>query len=66
MNSDYVVYRDTIIEALDHLDQFKTKMDNFIVNHPQYSYTEELKEENNTWKIKINVKKDEQINTKAT
>lgn len=66
MNSEYIVHRDTIIEALIHLDDFKSKMDSFIEEHPNYNYEEELVEADGGWEIKIKVNKDEQINTEAT
>lgn len=66
MDKEYIVYKDTLIEALDHLDQFKTKMDNFIKTHPKYNYEDSIEESNNLWEIKIKVNKDEQINIKTT
>lgn len=63
MNKEFIIYRDTLIEALDHLDEFKTKMDNFVSENEQYSYEEFLTDKAGSWEVKIKVKKNEQVNT---
>lgn len=66
MNREYIVYRDTIVEALIHIDEFKTKMDNFTEKNPDYNYNIELNESGQVWEVKVKVNKHEQANTKTT
>lgn len=66
MSKEYIVYRDTIIEALDHLDEFNTKMEKFITKNPNYSYSSDLDEVNGLWEVKVKVKKNEQTKIKTT
>lgn len=66
MNKEFIVYRDSIIEALNHLEEFKAKMDNFVEKNPEYSYTSGIEEKGKTWEVTVKVKKDEQVNTTTT
>lgn len=63
---EFVVYRDSIIEALDHLEEFKEKMDKFVKARPNYKYSVSINEVGSVWEIKAKVNKDEHEDIKAT
>jgi hypothetical protein len=64
---EFIVYRDTIVEALDHLEEFEDKMKEFVKKNPKFLYKADINLVGSVWEIKVNVhKKDEQINIKTT
>jgi CHASE3 domain sensor protein len=66
MTKEYLVYRDTVTEALQHLDEFDTKMQDFLKENPEYSYSADISKSNDTWEISVKLTTNEQINIKAT
>lgn len=63
---EYIVSRDTAIEAMSHLDEFHTKMDNFVKLNPNYNYASSLDFRDNKWYITVKVQKNEPTNIKGT
>lgn len=66
ITKEYIVYRDSGIEALNHLDDFQTKMEKFLEIHTEYTYTSHIKEKEGIWEILIKLNKDEQTNLETT
>lgn len=56
---EYVVVRDTATEAMNHLDEFQTKMDVFVKDNPIYTYESSLDYKEDKWYVSVKVKKDE-------
>jgi hypothetical protein len=66
MTKEFIVYRDTLIEALNHLEDFSEKMDSFVEKRPEYSYDSTIEEKGTSWEIIVKVNKDEQTNITTT
>lgn len=52
---ELLVYRDTATEALDHLDEFIQKMNEFVIKHPNYEYTSSVSRDSKGWQIKVTI-----------
>ena len=55
-NDIHVKKTEDIIEAIDFIDNFKNKMENFIKEHPTYNYSsiiKKIKEDKNKWEIQL-------------
>jgi hypothetical protein len=64
LNNTYISKKDNIIEALNEIDSFITRMEDFMQRHPRYNYRIKIdKNENaksiNKWVIELNVYKNE-------
>lgn len=55
----YIVKRDTSYEALQYIDEFKDKMDQFVKKHPSFSYDVDMTRSGKKWQIKVKVIEDE-------
>lgn len=56
------VYRRTskdILEALEDVDKFTEKMELFMKEYPNYSYSMEIKKNKKNWEVLFTVNKDE-------
>lgn len=56
MEQLYRIRRSKISELLDHIDEFKEKMDNFVADHDNYEYEIKLKKLDNEWVANLLVK----------
>jgi len=58
MKKEYSVERNTVMELLNDLDEFETKMLSFIDKYPTYKYTVNIKQEGNIWVGEVKIEKD--------
>ena len=66
MQKEYSIYEKDLKKALDHLDNFQTKMELFTGKYPRFSYTVNVNKQDEGWLILLNIKtKDEQRNTQT-
>lgn len=56
MNNTYIIKKESLKQALDHIDDFKTKIETFKEKHPQYIYSVVIKKEENGYLVEINIK----------
>ena len=64
MIDTYTIEKDNIVEALEDIGKFKTKMDKFQGKHPNYSYEIDIKEDEkqlSNWIVELKVSKDENV-----
>lgn len=65
MVKTYVVFRDTIKELLDHLEEFQVKMELFCKTHPEYSYNVSISEcstkKRSQWQLMTNIERNDNI-----
>lgn len=64
MVTKYKAQRYDVIEALDEVDRFMTKMDNFIQKHPTYKYEIRIvktvdMQQNHLWTIYLTIEENE-------
>lgn len=64
MNNTYIIKKTSLKQALDHIDEFKTKMEMFKEKHPQYIYKVTIEKDGEGYVVEINIKtKNENTNT---
>lgn len=61
MNSNYKMYSDNVVDALNEVEKFKESMEGFIEKYPNYSYTvaidpEQDPDKTHKWVVNINIK----------
>lgn len=56
MNNTYIIKKTSLKQALDHIDDFKTKMEMFKEKHPQYIYKVTIEKEDDGYIVEINIK----------
>ena len=67
MNKEYQIYEKDLKTALDHLDNFQTKMELFTGKYPRFTYTVNVNKEDDGWLILLNIKtKDEKRITQTS
>lgn len=61
MEEHYIVVEDSLLDMLNMLDNFQTKLNNFLSDYPRYEYSIKLyKEDDVRWKARIKIIKDEE------
>jgi len=55
LNNTYISEKTNIVDALNEVDAFTTRIKTFIEEHPEYSYTISLDKEDKLWLIKLNI-----------
>jgi hypothetical protein len=55
MEQIYRIKRNKISELLNHIDEFKERMDNFVEDNSSYDYNIELKKGDNEWIANLSV-----------
>ena len=68
MNNTYIVEKDNIKTVLDEIDNFKSRMDTFIQENPNYHYSASIhentnKRSKNKWVVELNITTDESKDT---
>ena len=70
MITNYNIVKDNIVEALEDIDNFETKMKDFLIKYPSYHYNLDLKEkiieDELKWVVELIILKDEHDNTEIT
>ena len=67
MNKEYQIYEKDLKTALDHLDNFQTKMELFTGKYPRFTYIVNVNKEDDGWLILLNIKtKDEKRITQTS
>lgn len=56
MNNTYIIKKASLKQALDHIDDFKTKMETFKEKHPQYIYSVMIEKDGEEYRVEINIK----------
>lgn len=55
MNNTYVSEKFNIVEALDEIEAFNTRMMVFVKKHPEYNHSVSISKKGDSWVIKLNV-----------
>ena len=69
MTLNYTVRRKSLMQALDEIQAFETKMDVFIEKYPHYSYNLEIEKETTAdphWVVDLKISRDERETNKGT
>lgn len=68
MNNTYIIRQKDLNQMLDNINSFETKMEAFILKHPEVEYDLNIKEqEGEEWIMEINIRnKNEQSNTQVS
>jgi hypothetical protein len=67
MTLNYRIEKDNLLDALNDIEAFEEKMEEFMVKHPAYNYVLDVQEptsEEVKWVVELKIDKDEQTNTK--
>ena len=59
MKKEYSVERASVIDLLQDLDEFETKIIKFISKYPRYDYSVSINNDGNTWIGEVKITKDE-------
>ena len=59
MKKEYSVERASVIDLLQDLDEFETKIVKFISKYPRYDYSVSINNDGNTWIGEVKITKDE-------
>jgi len=61
MDNTYILVKDTVVEILNEIDIFKTRMNKFIEKYPKYEYKiDKIKKVDGKYTTSVNIIKDEQ------
>jgi hypothetical protein len=67
LNNTYLIKEKNLKKALDQVDNFKTKMEMFLLKYPNYIYNVKFNKELDKWLFKLNIQtKNEQTNTQTS
>ena len=55
MNRTYLIKGSNVLKLVDELDVFETKIEPFLKEHPDYSYTKDLYHDGEYWVVKIHI-----------
>lgn len=69
METNYRMVKDNLIEALEDIEEFKTKMVKFIDKYPTYNYSIEIDKQELAdklkWVVDVKINKHEHTNIKS-
>jgi len=60
MEEHYIVVEDKLLDMLNMLDDFQTKLNKFLTNYPTYEYSIKLYKDDIKWKARIKVIKQDE------
>lgn len=56
---NYLVTNENLLNLLNIVDDFESRMDDFLINYPTYKYKVTLTKNNNEWELAVQIIKDE-------
>jgi len=59
MKKEYKIEKSSVIDLLQDLDEFETKILKFMSKYPRYNYSVSINNDGNTWTGEVKITKDE-------